>query len=215
MEDKANTAARRRPANRATEIPERASLPELAVRARAGDQRAFRELVAASTPALFRLATRVLGHSGNADDVLQESFVTAWQRLPHLRDEQAVLGWLGRIVRNRAIDQLRREKRQRRLNRDLRSDGAPAPSPGADEVLYLRELGSVAKAALESVPEKFRTVLLLRVSDGMANRDIAALLGCPVGTVESRLVRARHAMDKALRRGLNAEIRPKKPGEPR
>jgi RNA polymerase sigma-70 factor, ECF subfamily len=186
-------------------------LAAVAARARAGERAALRELVEKSAPRIYRLALRVLGDPDEADDVVQETYIRAWERIDELRDPSAVMGWLSRIARNAARDRLRWWKRRRRESFDeagaaLAHLVAQADSaPPADEALAAAETSAAVARAVAALPDKHRVVLLLREADGMSYEEIAESLGIAVGTVESRLHRARAALARRLRRLVTEE----------
>lgn len=189
-----------------TSDAEGGELAAVAARVRAGERDAFRELIELTTPRIYRLAVRMLGDPDEADDVVQETYIRAWGRLEELRDPAAVLGWLSRVARNAARDRLRWWKRRRRESFD--EAGAPLArmvamadsAPLADEALAAAQTGAAVARAVAALPDKHRVVLLLREADGMSYEEIAESLGVAVGTVESRLHRARAALARKLER---------------
>ena len=182
------------------------ALAAVAARAQAGEREAFRELIELTTPRIYRLAVRMLGDPDEADDVVQETYIRAWGRLDELRDPAAAMGWLARVARNAARDRLRWWKRRRRESFD--EAGAPLArmvamadsAPLADEALAAAQTGAAVARAVAALPDKHRVVLLLREADGMSYEEIAESLGVAVGTVESRLHRARAALARKLER---------------
>jgi RNA polymerase sigma-70 factor (ECF subfamily) len=185
-------------------------LGEACARARAGDPAAFRQLVELTHGTVYRLALRLLADGDEAADVTQETYVRAWSRLEELREPAAALGWLCRIARNLARDRRRGWWWRRREVHDGGLDPAPrlapvAEAPRPDDALAAAELGLQVRKALAALPEKHRVVLLLREVDGMGYAELAEALGVPVGTVESRLHRARKALAKRLERSMRQE----------
>ncbi len=182
------------------------ALAAVAARAQAGERDAFRELIELTTPRIYRLAVRMLGDPDEADDVVQETYIRAWGRLDELRDPGAAMGWLARVARNAAHDRLRWWKRRRRESFD--EAGAPLArmvamadsAPLADEALAAAQTGAAVARAVAALPDKHRVVLLLREADGLSYEEIAESLGVAVGTVESRLHRARAALARKLER---------------
>ena len=182
------------------------ALAAVAARAQAGERDAFRELIELTTPRIYRLAVRMLGDPDEADDVVQETYIRAWGRLDELRDPASAMGWLARVARNAARDRLRWWKRRRRESFD--EAGAPLArmvamadsAPLADEALAAAQTGAAVARAVAALPDKHRVVLLLREADGMSYEEIAESLGVAVGTVESRLHRARAALARKLER---------------
>ena len=179
----------------------------LAAQASAGDAQAFRRLVDRTHRTVYRLAFRLLGDPDGAEDVVQETYLRTWQGLPTLRDHQATLGWICRVARNVARDRQRARYRRpvqsldtpQGEDREALRDRLPHPDPDPEGRLGSAELGRAVQLALAGLKEKHRLVLTLREIDGMSYEEIAAALGCRLGTVESRLHRARAALAKRLR----------------
>ncbi|MGI5864265.1 MAG: RNA polymerase sigma factor [Myxococcales bacterium] len=199
-------------AARALEAPraDAQTLAEACACAKAGDGAAYRQVVELAHATVYRLALRLVGDEDEAADIAQETFVRAWSTIEELREPAAALGWLCRIARNLARDRTRGWwwSRRRPLGSDdeaalrlVRSDGGQRP----DDALASAQLGAQVRRALAALGEKHRVVLELREVDGMDYEEIAAALGVPVGTVESRLHRARKALAKRLERRVNRE----------
>jgi RNA polymerase sigma-70 factor (ECF subfamily) len=173
-----------------------AALAPLAERTRDGDSAAFRQLVEATSERLYRLAFHLMRDQDEADDVVQETFIRAWQRRGDLRDPSAVVPWLSRIARNAARDRLRWwRRRPERARSEVESAGAATP---ADQTLIDQERAAEVRRGLDVLSEKHRVILLLREVEDMSYEQIAELLDLPVGTVESRLHRARAALARKL-----------------
>jgi RNA polymerase sigma-70 factor (ECF subfamily) len=191
-------------------------LSSLATRASRGDREAFAALVQATHGTCYRLALRLLGGDrGEAEDAVQDTYVSAWRALPRLRDPGAVLGWLCRITRNIATDRVRRLQRRRTdsLDREV-GEGMGAlvdyladPAAGPEAQTASAEVQAGLREVLDQLKEKHRVILLLREVDGMSYEELAAALGCPVGTVESRLHRARLALAGKLERLLRKQAK--------
>lgn len=185
---------------------------ELAQSAAEGNERAYRELVALTTPTAYRLALRILGDPSEAQDVLQESYIRVWQQLPGLRNTGAVVGWIYRICRNAALDQRRFLGRRPTvpMTEFLAAESAEnGPEAQAETAERLRTL----EAGLGRLKEKHRLVLLMREVDGMSCESIAESLGIKVGTVDSRLHRARKHMATFLTRAEKRQDAPESPHE--
>ncbi len=186
---------------------------ELARQAAGGDRKAFRALVDRTHQTVYRVALRILNDSAGAEDVVQETYVRAWQGLAKVRDPLAVYGWICRIARNVATDQLRSRGRKRALSLDFPVGEGQSPlvellaHPGAGPEGRLgdAEVAKAVRDAIASLKEKHRLVLTLRELDGMSYEELAIALGCSMGTVESRLHRARKGLARKLR-GLQAEL---------
>jgi RNA polymerase sigma-70 factor (ECF subfamily) len=175
---------------------EKESLAPLAERTRDGDAAAFRQLIDATSERLYRLALHLMRDGDEAEDVVQETYIRAWQRRGDLRDPHAVVPWLSRIARNAARDRLRwwrRRPEKSRIEIDPAASGA-----GADAQLADAERAAQVRRALDVLSEKHRVILVLREVEDMSYEQIAELLDLPLGTVESRLHRARAALARKL-----------------
>ena len=166
----------------------------------AGDAEAFRRLINLTHGRLFRLAYHLTGRGHDAEEIVQDTYVRAWRSIGSLRDVGAALPWLARITRNLACERRRgRGHREHVLEAaHLECLGGQAIPP--DELIARRELALTVRKAVDALADKYREVLLLREVDDMSYEQIAQLLGVPVGTVESRLHRARHQLARVLAR---------------
>ncbi len=162
--------------------------PRTLARAREGDLRAFEELVRLHQADVYRFARHLTHDPPTAEDVTQETFLRAFRSLPSYRGEARFGSWLLRIARNCAMDALR--TRRALL---ARTTGPPAPAPPADAVART-ELA----AALMSLDDDHRELFLLVEVLGLSYREAADVLGLRLGTVKSRMHRARKAMVRAL-----------------
>jgi RNA polymerase sigma-70 factor, ECF subfamily len=173
-------------------------------RARAGDGDAFGQLVRGHLPAAHAVALAVLGSADDADDVCQDGFVTALERLDTCRPEEKFRPWLLTIVRNRALDLRRR--RQVRAAAPLDETGGAAPPSIAPSPLRVAERADARDhlaAALATLTDVRRDVLLLHDLEGWTHPEIAELLGIAAGTVRAHLFWAR----RDLRARLSQELR--------
>jgi RNA polymerase sigma-70 factor, ECF subfamily len=173
-------AERRTPTRERVDLPE----PELVRRAQLGSSAAFEQLAVARGPALYRYLAVRLRDEGDARDVLQETLVAAWQRLPSLREAERFWPWLCGIAAHKAVDAARRRRPEH--IREI------AVSPPDDDIVAFRD-------AVAALPEHFRQVLLLRYLLGLTEAEVADALGMRVGTVKSRTARARKALEALLR----------------
>lgn len=176
-------------------------------RCRHGDTGAFGLLVAKHDKRVYALVARVLGPAATADDVddvAQDVFVQAWRALPRFRGDAQFSTWLHRIATNMAIKQWHRAKRggqavsQEDLPPAVRAALAD-PARGPEDEAVQRARDRALRAAVDRLPEKQRTVLLLHYFEDLPCEEVAALLGCSVGTVWSRL----HYGCRKLRRTLS------------
>ena len=162
----------------------------VAGRAADGDTQAFGVLVRRYAPMLRAYARRIMGSSAAVDDIVQEAFVTAWQRLPELEQPEKVRGWLMRIVSRRAISELRADRGHVDLDAvPVQALAATAESP-ARAVERRAELAALADA-LGELPAAQRECWVLREVGGSSYEEIAEDLGVPVSTVRGLLARAR------------------------
>lgn len=163
----------------------------LADRAADGDMRAFEVLVRRYGPLMRVYASRVLGSNDEMDDVVQESFITAWQQLPTLENGAAVKSWLMRIVSRKSVDRVR--ARRQHISIDL----TDAPAPAQQSPHRLAEAGSQTEAltrVLAELPEDQRRCWMLRELAECSYGEIAAELEIPVSTVRGLLARARKTL---------------------
>ncbi|WP_143773566.1 RNA polymerase sigma factor RpoE [Neptunomonas antarctica] len=178
---------------------------QLVERVQAGDKRAFDLLVGKYQHKIIGLVGRYVYDHHEAMDIAQEAFIKAYRALPRFRGDSAFYTWLYRIAINTAKNHL--VSRGRRPP-DVDIDVADAEYfNGGNELRELEnpensllrdELESVVKKALDQLPQDLRSALTLREFDGMSYEDIALVMGCPVGTVRSRIFRAREAIDKEI-----------------
>jgi RNA polymerase sigma-70 factor, ECF subfamily len=195
------------------ESPGRPSDAALVRRAQEGDGRAFGELVSRHQRQLYRLALRITGSEADVQEVLQETFLNAYQKLPDFRGEAQLSSWLYRIAANNALMRLRRKRRTPEALTDqpldlegptFSAEGYLDPPPRsdwsqrADERMIDRELGLAIDRAVAGLPEQYRRVFLLKDVDGLSHEEIAVALDLTVPAVKSRLYRARLALREKL-----------------
>jgi len=163
----------------------------LADRSADGDVRAFAVLIRRHTPLLRAYARRTLGSTDELDDVVQETFITAWNRLDSLQDRARVKSWLMRILSRKCIDRIR----ARRDHDDVTELEVAAPSEGAPErVAEAHSREAAVEAALASLPEAQRRCWIMKEVLEYRYEDIAEELGLPASTVRGLLSRARKNM---------------------
>ncbi len=182
----------------------------LVTRAKAGDKKAFRALVVRHQRKVYAVALGIVKDTDHAWDVSQEAFVRVHQHLADFKGDSAFTTWLFRITTHLAIDAVRRERTGHRQDVDevRESDlveggeGILATPVGNDprENLLRRELAGKIEDALALLPEKHRTILVLREVEGLSYEELAERLGIHKGTVMSRLFHARKKMQAALAR---------------
>ncbi len=176
-------------------------------RAQFGERRAFDMLVVKYQPRVVKLAMRYTRNHSDAEDVSQETFIKAFRGLRHFRFECAFYTWLHRIAINSAKDVLVARARDRAI---IRSE-LPAADDAAGFPARLQELETpegltvnedirgMVNATLQALPETHRTAIMLREIDGLTYEAIAATMDIPIGTVRSRVFRAREVIDTRLR----------------
>lgn len=178
---------------------------ELVARAKAGDQQAFEQLVLDNQNRIYSLAVRLTGDKEEGADLAQEAFVKAWQGLPSFQGESSFATWIYRLATNVCIDYLRKQKRRRQVESELSlDDDETAWSEPADwsqdpqRQLERSEMGRALERGLQALPEQQRQILVLRELSGLSYQEIAQKLELDLGTVKSRIARARLALRKIL-----------------
>lgn len=172
---------------------------ECIARAQRGDVSAFSELVSRFQDRIYRFLVRLTRSSDDARDLTQETFLRAFQSLPRWAPDARFTTWLFRIARNLAFDLLRRHKRVEFVA--LEEDASIVDTAqGPDDVLQTAQRLRLLEAALLRLPAEHREILLLREIEDMTYDDIADVLGLNLGTVKSRIARARSALIAATTR---------------
>lgn len=177
------------------------TVDELARAAAGGDEAAFGELVRLHEKKVYGLALRICGDPEDAADAAQEAFLSAWRGLPSFRGEAGFSTWLYRLTSNAAIDLLRRTKHQQgqvSLDDEERRVDAADPAPSPQEQAECTELRRAVLEGLEQLSEPHRRALILRELEGLHYEEIASALAVDLGTVKSRISRARGALRKIL-----------------
>jgi RNA polymerase sigma-70 factor (ECF subfamily) len=175
---------------------------EFVARLRAGDRRAFEELVRAHQHRVYGLALRMLGDAAEAQDVAQEAFLRAHRGLAEFRGDARLSTWLYTIASRLCLNRLAGSERRLTRSGDEALDRVVDVRPGPDEALERDELDAALHRAIAELPEERRVVVVLRDVDGLAYEEIAEILALPVGTVRSRLHRARLDLRDKLERFL-------------
>lgn len=158
---------------------------------------AFRELLARYRRSALTLAYQMLGDPEEAEDIAQEAFVRVFQAVPRFRGEAAFSTWLYRIVTNLCLGRMRRARPTVALDQAREPSALESPCRRVTAAMVTRQV-------LAEMPAELRAILLLREQEGLTYRDISSALGIPVGTVRSRLSKAR-ALFRALWSGLTQE----------
>jgi RNA polymerase sigma-70 factor (ECF subfamily) len=176
-------------------------------RVQRGDKGAFDALVLKYQHKLVKLVMRYVRNPAEAEDIAQEAFIKAYRALPQFRGDSAFYTWLYRIAINTAKNAVVSRDRSPveydldRSNTDESYDmqGRMRDSETPEGLVLTDEIRSTVNAAIEALPEDLRTAIVLRELEGLSYEEIAAAMACPVGTVRSRIFRAREAIDRRLR----------------
>ncbi len=183
-------------------------------RVQRGERGAYDLLVLKYQHKVVKLVMRYLRDPADAEDVAQEAFIKAYRALPQFRGDSAFYTWLYRIAINTAKNALAaRDRNPVTYDLDLQGNDESADivarlkDPETPEGLALtEEIRTTVNAAIEELPEDLRTAIVLRELEGMSYEEIAASMECPVGTVRSRIFRAREAIDRRLREVFEAGL---------
>lgn len=180
---------------------------QLVERAQRGDQRAFGLLVAKYQRKLARLLSRMIRDAAEVEDVTQEAFIKAYRALGNFRGDSAFYTWLYRIGINTAKNYLVAQGRRAPTTTELEAEEAEGFDDAGllrdmdtpERLLQTQQIGQAVNAAMEALPEDLRTAIVLREIDGLSYDEIAVVMDCPIGTVRSRIFRAREAIAGKLR----------------
>jgi RNA polymerase sigma-70 factor, ECF subfamily len=205
-----------RPGNAVTELPMGPDASDLSLvrRVQRGERGAYDLLVLKYQHKVVKLVMRYLGDAADAEDVAQEAFIKAYRALPQFRGDSAFYTWLYRIAINTAKNALAaRNRNPVTYDLDIQGNDEAAEmigklkDPETPEGLALtEEIRNIVNAAIGELPEDLRTAIVLRELEGMSYEEIASAMDCPVGTVRSRIFRAREAIDRKLREVFDAGL---------
>ena len=179
----------------------------LVERAQGGDQKAFDQLVSKYQRKLERLLSRYVRDAAEVEDVAQEAFIKAYRALPGFRGDSAFYTWLYRIGINTAKIYLVAQGRRAPTSTGFDAEEAEGFDDAAllrdintpESLLMTKQIGETVNAAMAALPEELRRAIMLREIDGLSYEEIAATMDCPIGTVRSRIFRAREAVAGRLR----------------
>ena len=180
---------------------------QLVTRAQGGDKQAFSLLVEKYQRKLARLLSRFIRDPAEVEDVTQEAFIKAYRALPAFRGDSAFYTWLYRIGINTAKNYLMAMGRRAPTSTEIEAEEAEGFEEGEqlrdintpESVLLSNEIAETVNATIEQLPEELRTAIQMREIEGMSYEDIARVMDCPIGTVRSRIFRAREAIAEQLR----------------
>ncbi len=180
---------------------------QLVIRAQQGDQAAFALLVAKYQRKVARLLGHLVADAADIDDVTQEAFIKAYRSLPTFRGDSSFYTWLYRVAVNVGKNHI---AKQSRAGRKKVLDESAVPQDAADEeklrdnrtpelILLSKQIGMTVDAALDELPSELKIALTLREIEGLSYEEIAVVMDCPLGTVRSRIFRAREAVATKLK----------------
>lgn len=187
-------------------MDERSVDQKLVARVQKGDKAAFDLLVRKYQHKVAKLVSRFVRDRSEVEDVTQEAFIKAYRALGGFRGESAFYTWLYRIAVNTAKNYLESLGR-RAPGANVEIDGAEQSEAAEglreqatpERYLLTEEIAATVRRALENLPEDLRTAITLREIEGLSYEEIAEVMDCPIGTVRSRIFRAREAIDKELK----------------
>ncbi len=178
----------------------------LVERVQGGDRQAFDVLVLKYQHKIVKLVMRYVRDQSEALDITQEAFIKAYRAIPRFRGDSAFYTWLYRIAINTAKNHIVALKRRpMEYDLDLQESGGYEPHAqlrdfdSPDRIVQREELREALQGSIDRLPEELRVAIVLREIEGMSYEEIATAMECPVGTVRSRIFRARDAIDKAIR----------------
>ncbi len=180
---------------------------QLVKRAQSGDKRAFGLLVSKYQRKLARLLSRLIRDPAEVEDIAQEAFIKAYRALPSFRGDSAFYTWLYRIGINTAKNHLVALGRRAPTTTEFNTDEAEGFEDGEqlrdintpESVLMSKQIADTVAEAMDELPEELRIAITMREIEGLSYEDIAAAMNCPIGTVRSRIFRARDAIAAKLR----------------
>lgn len=180
---------------------------QLVDRVQRGDKKAFELLVAKYQRKLMRLVSRLVRDPAEAEDVVQEAFIKAYRALPQFRGDSAFYTWLYRIGINTAKNYLITQGRRAPTSTETDAEDAETFDDAdglrdintPESLLATKQIARTVNTAMETLPEELRVAITLREIEGLSYDEIAETMGCPIGTVRSRIFRAREAIAEKLR----------------
>jgi len=186
---------------------------QLVERAQHGDKHAFELLVAKYQRKLGRLLSRFIRNPTEVEDVVQEAFIKAYRALPSFRGESAFYTWLYRIGINTAKNYLVSERRRPPTTTEFDSEEAEGFEDAEqlrnintpENELMSKQVAETVNKAMDSLPEELKTAIILREIEGLSYEEISIMMDCPIGTVRSRIFRARETIAESLRPMLGTD----------
>jgi RNA polymerase sigma-70 factor (ECF subfamily) len=188
-------------------VSERDVDAKLVARVQAGDKAAFDLLVLKYQRKILRLLSRMLRDQSEIEDVMQEAFIKAYRALPQFRGDSAFYTWLYRIAINTARNWMASQTRRPSSSSLYQSEDGETfdeidnltDNNTPESLLASREIAESVNESIQALPAELRTAIVLREIEGLSYEEIAQAMGCPIGTVRSRIFRAREAIATKLR----------------
>ena len=178
---------------------------ELIERVKNGEKSAYDLLVLKYQQRVVNLVSRFVRNHSDALDVTQEAFIKAYRALPNFRGDSAFYTWLYRIAVNTAKNQLAVQSRRPKISdydvsdiEQIEGNTALKDEATPERLLLKDELQATVLKAIEDLPEDLKTAIMLREIEGLSYEEIACVMECPIGTVRSRIFRARESIDKKM-----------------
>ena len=178
---------------------------ELIERVKNGEKSAYDLLVLKYQQRVVNLVSRFVRNHSDALDVTQEAFIKAYRALPNFRGDSAFYTWLYRIAVNTAKNQLAVQSRRPKISdydvsdiEQIEGNTALKDEATPESLLLKDELQATVLKAIEDLPEDLKTAIMLREIEGLSYEEIACVMGCPIGTVRSRIYRARESIDQKM-----------------
>ena len=186
---------------------------QLVVRVQAGDKRAFELLVIKYQRKVERLLSRIIRNQSEIDDVSQEAFIKAYRAIGSFRGDSAFYTWLYRIAVNTAKNYLIGQGRRAPTSTGYDAEEAENFEDATglrdmatpDSLLMSKQIGEIVNRTIDALPNELRTAITLREIEGLSYEEIAQIMDCPIGTVRSRIFRAREAVAVQLRPQLGTD----------
>ena len=180
---------------------------QLVERVQRGDKAAFDLLVSKYQRKIFRLLSRLIRDQAEIEDIAQEAFIKAYRALPNFRGDSAFYTWLYRIAINTAKNHLVAQGRRAPTTTEADIEEAETFDDGdhlrdlntPESMLLTKQVGEAVNRAIDELPEDLRTAIVLREIEGLSYDEIAESMSCPIGTVRSRIFRAREAIAQELK----------------
>jgi RNA polymerase sigma-70 factor, ECF subfamily len=180
---------------------------QLVERVQRGDKAAFDLLVSKYQRKIFRLLSRLIRDQAEIEDIAQEAFIKAYRALPNFRGDSAFYTWLYRIAINTAKNHLVSQGRRAPTTTEADIEEAETFDDGdhlrdlntPESMLLTKQVGEAVNRAIDELPEDLRTAIVLREIEGLSYEEIAESMSCPIGTVRSRIFRAREAIAQELK----------------